>query len=466
MLKQLGVSGFMGVGAIFLAGVLGTVVGASPLNNPHNTAPTTVTVSKPTTTVGDILIADISFLGGTPLQVTPPSGWTLIKRTNNDSTVSIASYWKVVNALEPLTYNWTINPSTYALGKIAAYSKISSTTPIETVVDATGKGIVAAAPSVATQDPNENVVVLYAADGGTRNHPVFEAPVGTNEIFNGKETPFGPTMAGFDMVKTIAGATNPFISTFSKGVKYNWAAQTIVLNSIQARKIKVQAWGAGGGSNGRGASGDGGVGGPGGAYSQLNAFAVTSKTIYTITVGTGGAAGTALITPGGAGGDTWFVSPSVLLAKGAGGAAGSGGQASLGVGDIKTSGGAGGQGSAVAGDQGAGGGGSGGDTTNGGNGGPTTIGGGVGGTAGMTNGTAGSPGAASSTSNGINGVQPGGGAGGAGNAGGFGGKGGNGRVVILAPIGTIASSTGGVHTQNGGYDIWTFNSSGTWIPEF
>ncbi len=58
----------------------------------------------------------------------------------------------------------------------------------------------------------------------------------------------------------------------------------------------------------------------------------------------------------------------------------------------------------------------------------------------------------------------GGGGGGSYNA--SGGSGGSGVVIISAAIGifSVSATTGGTHTQSGGNDIWTFTSSGTWIP--
>jgi hypothetical protein len=61
-------------------------------------------------------------------------------------------------------------------------------------------------------------------------------------------------------------------------------------------------------------------------------------------------------------------------------------------------------------------------------------------------------------------VNTGGGGGGSGGDWHAGANGGSGVVIISATIGLISSATGGVHTTSGGNDIWTFTSSGTWVP--
>ncbi len=83
--------------------------------------------------------------------------------------------------------------------------------------------------------------------------------------------------------------------------------------------IKVEAWGGGGGT-GAPANNARRGGGGGGAYSE-KAFCVTPGETYSFVVGTGGAA------TGGNGGDTYWVDPQTLIAKGGFGASGSSGGA-------------------------------------------------------------------------------------------------------------------------------------------
>lgn len=129
--------------------------------------------------------------------------------------------------------------------------------------------------------------------------------------------------------------------------------------------IKVTAWGGGGGGGSRTTNGGGGGGGAG-AYSYAE-IPVTQGQVVTITIGNGGAAGSA-------GGDTTVAigSTTYVLAKGGSGVAnntttgGVGGQASAGIGTTKLNGGNGA-------DSVSNNGGKGGDSPNGGKGGAGAI---------------------------------------------------------------------------------------------
>ncbi|MDX9881255.1 MAG: choice-of-anchor L domain-containing protein [Prolixibacteraceae bacterium] len=112
--------------------------------------------------------------------------------------------------------------------------------------------------------------------------------------------------------------------------------------------VDVEAWGGGGAGGGQSSNQDGGGGGGGGAYSRKNSITVTPGNNYTVVVGAGGAGVTA--GNGNAGGDSYFIDISTVLAKGGAGgsrsygtppAGGLGGVAANGVGDVKYSGGQG-----------------------------------------------------------------------------------------------------------------------------
>lgn len=146
----------------------------------------------------------------------------------------------------------------------------------------------------------------------------------------------------------------------------------------------------GGGGAGSTNSGSGGAGGGGGAYSKVSNLNLTPLALVSYRVGAGG-------TPGVDGGDTWFngasLAASSVGAKGGTSGVGRttegiGGQASAGIGDVKTSGGNGGTG----GDGGGGAGGAGGPNGNGKTGGSVSdTGDSGGGGGGADGGSAGAP---------------------------------------------------------------------------
>ena len=50
---------------------------------------------------GDFLLATIVVNDGSSTTITPPTGWTLIRRTNDSTNVGIATYWKFAGSSEP-----------------------------------------------------------------------------------------------------------------------------------------------------------------------------------------------------------------------------------------------------------------------------------------------------------------------------------------------------------------------------
>lgn len=199
--------------------------------------------------------------------------------------------------------------------------------------------------------------------------------------------------------------------------------------------VTVQAWGGGGKGSTRTTNGNGGGGG-GGAYAQ-KVVTVTPNTPYTVRVGTGSSSTSA-------GGDSWFINNTTILAKGgssvanntSGGA--TGGRANQCIGDIRRNGGNGANGS---GNYGGGGGSSAGTDDAGVN--ATNQ----NGAAAPTGGGNGGNGRNSSQGNGTAGSTPGGGGGGAYRTSSGtrnGGNGANGRVIITYTIPIPENGPGGI----------------------
>ncbi|SMD45726.1 hypothetical protein SAMN00777080_4388 [Aquiflexum balticum DSM 16537] len=220
--------------------------------------------------------------------------------------------------------------------------------------------------------------------------------------------------------------------------------------------ITVEVWGAGGRGGSRTAGSNAYGGGGGGAYSQ-STFSVTSGQSFNYSVGAGS-------NTTAAGGDTWFGSSTTLMAKGGesvpnNAAAGAlGGDASLGFGDIRFSGGDGAN--RVNG-----------TTAGGGGSSASNLGDGVNATS-NTGATApngggnGGNGRSGSSGNGLSGLSPGGGGGGALRSGGGnrnGGTGGNGQIIISysCPCFTVLDNG-----SLSGVTIIQFNGNCTWeAPE-
>lgn len=315
---------------------------------------------------------------------------------------------------------------------------------------------------------------------------------GTNNLFKGNWITVSASSNTTQLPNGVYYVPPSTGSTFQLQ-RYYSAAVTATTVSVSALLV-----GGGGGGGNYSIGSTSGGGGGGGQVSPVTVAGILSGVNYSIGVGTGGGVGTTTsagsigggssfggntANGGGGGGSTDGSSTTHNATTGAGGGGGGGGYgfgSGAGLGAAGSPGFAGGNGNTVPGNgnrSGAGGGGGAGSigTNSSDNGSSST--GGNGGT-GVSNSLSGSSvsygGGGGGNGNGSSAIQGTGNGGGGngmvagtnGTGGGGGGNaaGGSGIVIISAPIGTITSATGGTHTTSGGNDIWTFTTSGVWVP--
>ncbi|MEO6452650.1 MAG: DUF2341 domain-containing protein [Ginsengibacter sp.] len=122
-------------------------------------------ITKPTGTVsGDVMIAAISVRPNTAT-ITPPSGWTLIRRTNNAASTahSHATYWKAAGGSEPANYTWSFSASTGSAGGISTFYNVNTTSPINVENgQTTASALTHASPSVTTTLANTIIVTTHS----------------------------------------------------------------------------------------------------------------------------------------------------------------------------------------------------------------------------------------------------------------------------------------------------------------
>lgn len=151
-------------------------------------APVPLTINKPTGTVqNDVMIASIAVRAST-VTITPPSGWTLVRRMDNaDSTAnSLAVYRLVAGASEPADYTWTFSPAAMAAGGIQTFSGVDTTTPIDVE---NGQNTVATPCCWTTSHPTPDVTTTVAntmlvTSHGVANPDTWEPPTGMTEAFD------------------------------------------------------------------------------------------------------------------------------------------------------------------------------------------------------------------------------------------------------------------------------------------
>lgn len=201
---------------------------------------TQLSISEPAHVMpGDLLLANIAVDGGSEADITPPTGWTQILRTDNDSDLSVISYWKIASAAEPASYAWSIDNQTHAEGGITAYSGINQANPIDAANGDTGYGVVATTSPLTTASANEEVVALYAARAGKKANAgdYFSTPSSMTEKYDVSNTPFGPSIASDDTLQTSVGTTAVRTAAITGKKPRSWASQMIALRMASPKQI-------------------------------------------------------------------------------------------------------------------------------------------------------------------------------------------------------------------------------------
>jgi hypothetical protein len=143
---------------------------------------TTLTINKPAGVVqNDVMIASIS-VGPSTATITPPAGWTLVRRTDQatGTSNSLAVYKLLAGAAEPASYDWTFSAGhTGAAGGIMAFSGAD---PVLVETDSgvnTASGTAHATPSLTTGLYNTMIITSHSV--GVSTATTWNYPVGMTE---------------------------------------------------------------------------------------------------------------------------------------------------------------------------------------------------------------------------------------------------------------------------------------------
>jgi hypothetical protein len=217
----------LSVSAVALADIIS---GSSSTGGSLNVTITKLTLHKPASVVqGDLMLASIAVNGGSPANITAPSGWTLILRTDNDTDVSVISYWKVATASEPASYTWSADSETRLEGGITQYRGVNTSNPIDASAGIAGRGTVATTAPLTTTGPNEETVAVFAFDAGSNNGGYFSTPTGMTEKYDVTNAPLGPSIAADNVIQAVPGNSVSKTSSIKGGKQREWVAQQIAL---------------------------------------------------------------------------------------------------------------------------------------------------------------------------------------------------------------------------------------------
>ncbi len=157
------------------------------------------TVPKPAGTAGgDLLVVGLMIEKGSDETVTPPSGWTLIRRTNNITQIGMATYFKIMGTNEPVSYAFGLaNGSKWAIG-CSRISNVNPSNPIFISNGTDGKGKNVTAPTISTAGGKKLVICFYT---------------------NNKKSTFTPdpsTMERYDHPYDLGGTPANMMATFEQ----------------------------------------------------------------------------------------------------------------------------------------------------------------------------------------------------------------------------------------------------------
>lgn len=189
---------------------------------------TSVVLNKPSdVSQGNFMIGIIAFNKGTSVTVTPPSGWTLVKRSDAADKVGSASYYKIATSSEPSTYTWTLAGGDKWAAGLTRILGVNPTTPIQVSAVNNGASSVShVAPSVTTLADSTMVLCHYTHEDELTYTPAG----GTFEIY---DVPYSASDKPGNMLSWFMEAdpvaTGSKTATVSSPAK--WATQTIALNT-------------------------------------------------------------------------------------------------------------------------------------------------------------------------------------------------------------------------------------------
>ncbi len=223
----------LSVGSIAVADIIS---GLSTTNSSTNVTITNLTLAKPSDVAqGDFMLASIALHDGNAVSATPPTGWTQVLRTDNETNIGIVSYWKFASASEPSNYTWVLSPQTRAQGTITRYSGVDTSNPIDAAAGNIGRSKIATTSPITTTLANDVVVSVYALHVGNNTFAgdFFSTPAGMTQKVDASYTNAGPTIASFDMTQVTAGASGSKSSTISgnPNQQRDWASQHIALRA-------------------------------------------------------------------------------------------------------------------------------------------------------------------------------------------------------------------------------------------
>jgi hypothetical protein len=196
-----------------------------------------LTVGRPTTvTSGDVLIASVDARLSSAASITPPPGWSLIRRDSSApgyGSLTQALYYKVAGSAEPTNYAWLLAAPASAAGSVVDFKGLNRSSPVDSHGGAfTPASRSVIAPSITTTAPDDIVVGFFGLTGRRAVRP----PTGMTEEFDlhSKSWSSAVSVEGAAYIQGGAGPTGNKIATASGGSSSGTIGQLIALRTISS----------------------------------------------------------------------------------------------------------------------------------------------------------------------------------------------------------------------------------------
>lgn len=220
---------------------LAAIVFGSYGTDQNGSGATTLTIDKPSGVAAkDLLLAQITFHSGLNITVNPPSGWVLVLRTNRETDIGQAIYYRIATAddVAATSYSWGISPSEKAAGAILRYTDVRPVDPVNVSAGSSGESNPLTAPSVTTTEANTLLVTFF----GVKKTTTLTVPSGMTARYTGNyfQNPQDVTVLVADVARPSSGATGA--RTSSAGSVDKWVAQSVALREASPAAVTLAAF--------------------------------------------------------------------------------------------------------------------------------------------------------------------------------------------------------------------------------
>ncbi|MEI8083731.1 MAG: hypothetical protein WCI74_17985, partial [Actinomycetes bacterium] len=202
--------------------------------------PVSISMPAPSGSVGDVLICQVNFRGGTDGTIPATfTGWTLLDRTDSTTADGQVVYYRIATATTEGPYTWTYTNSSgsrsRAAGNIIRYSGVDTSTP-PAVTGNSGTTSLASANGLTTSAANTKILAFF----GNYNTTAIGTSTGMTSRYAFTGATNGPSIRSFDETIAVSGtSTLPRTATCGTG---GWVAHMVALKP-KSTNVTVTATG-------------------------------------------------------------------------------------------------------------------------------------------------------------------------------------------------------------------------------